>query len=152
RAARARGSLIQGNRPGDRCSHGDRNVAPRPCAEANAARPGRRREGGRVMVCRDVADRISAFMDDELDPVTSREVSQHVESCASCAAELGSQRQLGDSLRRELDYHRTPDLLRARLMRELGASERREAGPARRAVPALRWLSTAAALVAVAGG
>jgi len=104
------------------------------------------------MVCEEALDRLSAFVDDELDPVASSEVSRHVESCASCAAALASQRQLGDSLRRELDYHRTPDLLRTRLMRELRGPERREAAPARRAVPAWRWLSAAAALVAVAGG
>lgn len=104
------------------------------------------------MVCEEALDRLSAFVDDELDPVASSEVSRHVESCASCAAALASQRQLGDSLRRELDYHRTPDLLRTRLMRELRGPERREAARARRAVPAWRWLSAAAALVAVAGG
>ena len=104
------------------------------------------------MVCEEALDRLSAFVDDELDPVASSEVSRHVESCASCAAALASQRQLGDSLRRELDYHRTPDLLRTRLMRELRGPERREAAPTRRAVPAWRWLSAAAMLVAVAGG
>jgi len=104
------------------------------------------------MVCRDAVDRLSAFVDDELDPVTSREVSQHVESCENCAAALASQRELGETLRRDLEYHRAPDLLRARLMRELGASERHEVAPARRVVPAWRWLSAAAALVLVAGG
>ena len=104
------------------------------------------------MLCRDAVDRLSAFVDDELDPVASREVSQHVESCASCAAALASQRRLGENLRRDLEYHRAPDLLRARLMRELGASEPREGARARQVIPAWRWLSAAAALVVVAGG
>jgi len=103
------------------------------------------------MDCREAVERLSAFVDDELDPVTSGEVTRHVESCASCAAQLEDHRQLGESLR-QLDYHRAPDLLRARLLRELGAAERPAARPARRPAPAWRWLSAAAALVAVAGG
>jgi len=104
------------------------------------------------MLCRDAVERLSAFVDDELDPVASREVSQHVESCESCAAALASQRELGETLRRDLEYHRTPDLLRSRLMRELRASEPREGARTRQGIAAWRWLSAAAALVVVAGG
>ena len=104
------------------------------------------------MECRDVLDRLSPFVDDELDPVASREISQHLKSCPSCTAALARQRELGESLRRDLEYHRAPDLLRARVMREVRGAERREVAPSR--FPALpwRWLSAAAAVVAVVGG
>ena len=47
------------------------------------------------MVCREVMDRLSPFLDDELDSVASREVSSHLASCASCAAALSAARRLG---------------------------------------------------------
>lgn len=104
------------------------------------------------MVCRDVMDRLSPFVDDELDAVTSRDVARHVETCSSCAAELAMQRELQESLKRDVEYHRAPDLLRERVMRDLRAASRPETVPARPAAQPWRWLSAAAAVIAVAGG
>jgi mycothiol system anti-sigma-R factor len=104
------------------------------------------------MDCAEALDRLSPFVDDELDPFSSREVSRHLESCPSCAAALAKQRELGESLRRDLEYHRAPDLLRERVMRTLRASERRESAPSRPAMLQWRWLSAAAAVLVVAGG
>jgi mycothiol system anti-sigma-R factor len=104
------------------------------------------------MVCREVMDQLSPFLDDELDPVASREVSRHLESCPSCAAALDGQRRLSDSLRRDLEYHRAPDLLRARVVRDVRAAAGREAARSRPAAQLGRWMSAAAAVIAVAGG
>ncbi len=104
------------------------------------------------MECREVMDRLSPFVDDELDPVASREVARHVDTCPSCAAALNAQRGLGETLRRDLEYHRAPDLLRERLMRDLRAAGRRDVAPARRPAMPWRWAAVAAAFVAVAGG
>ena len=103
------------------------------------------------MVCREVMDRISPFLDDELDPVASREVSRHLESCPDCAAAFDRQRKLSESLRRDLEYHPAPDVLRARVVREVHAAVKREGAHARPA-PSWRWLSAAAAVIAVVGG
>jgi len=103
------------------------------------------------MVCRDVMDRLSPFLDDELDPVASREVSRHLESCADCAAAFDRRRRLSESLRRDLEYHRASDLLRARVVRDARAAVG-EGARSRRAAPSWRWLSVAAAVVAVVGG
>src|SRR6266516_2998195 len=103
------------------------------------------------MVCQEVMERLSPFLDDELDPVASREVSRHLESCPSCAAAFDRQRALSESLRRDLEYHRAPDLLRARVMRDARAAARRE-GARSRPATAWRWLSVAAAVGAVVGG
>ncbi|HEY6193736.1 MAG TPA: zf-HC2 domain-containing protein, partial [Candidatus Eisenbacteria bacterium] len=62
-------------------------------------------------------DRLSPFLDDELDAVASREISRHVEACGECAAALERRRRLRESLVRDLEYHRAPDLLRARVAR-----------------------------------
>ncbi len=104
------------------------------------------------MECREVTDRLSPFLDDELDPVASREVSRHVESCPSCTAALARQRVLSETLGRDLEYHRAPDLLRERVMRNLRAASRRESAPSRPAAQPWRWLSAAAAVIVVAGG
>jgi len=104
------------------------------------------------MECRDVLGRLSPFLDDELDPVASREISRHLESCSSCAAALERQRKLGESLRRDLEYHRAPDLLRARVMRDVGAAVHRESTHPRRTTWPWRWASAAAAVIMVVGG
>ena len=104
------------------------------------------------MECREVVDRLSPFLDDELDPVTSREVSRHLESCPDCAAAFDRQRKLRESLQRGLEYHRAPDLLRARVMREARAAATHRGGRARVPAGSWRWLSAAAGVVAVAGG
>ena len=104
------------------------------------------------LVCGDVLDRLSPFLDDELDPVTSREVSQHLESCPSCAAAMDRQRKLNESLRRDLAYHRSPDLLRARIMRDTRAAVRLDGARSRPAARPWIWMMSAAAVVVVVGG
>jgi anti-sigma factor (TIGR02949 family) len=104
------------------------------------------------MVCQDAMDRLSPFLDDELDPVASREVARHLESCPDCAAAFERQRKLGETLRRDLEYHRAPDLLRARVVRDTRAALRRDGARLRPATQPWRWLSVAAALIAVVGG
>jgi len=103
------------------------------------------------MLCRDVMARLSPFLDNELDPVASREVSQHLDSCAACSAALDQQRRLSESLKRDLEYHRAPDLLRMRVARELRASAQGGSGYAR-PTPPWRFLSAAAAVMVVVGG
>jgi mycothiol system anti-sigma-R factor len=103
------------------------------------------------MVCREVIDRISAFLDDELDPVASREVAQHLDSCPDCAAALDRRRALGESLRRDLEYHRAPDLLRARVVRATRGTDRIADAGSRLATPSWRWLSAVAAVITVIG-
>jgi anti-sigma factor RsiW len=97
-------------------------------------------------------DRLSPFLDDELDPVASREISQHLDSCPSCTAALDRQRKLGESLKRELEYHRAPDLLRARVERDVRTSTRIDGARSRPAARPWRWLSVAAAVITVVGG
>src|SRR5438105_4219400 len=104
------------------------------------------------MVCREVIDRLSPFLDQELDPVASREVALHLESCPDCTAVLEQQRKLSESLGRELEYHRAPDLLRARIERDIRAAAGREGARSRPAGSSWRWLSAAAAVIVVVGG
>jgi len=103
------------------------------------------------MASEHVLGRLSPFLDDELDPVASREVSRHLESCPECSAALARQRELGEGLRRDLEYHRAPDLLRARVLRDVHAAGRPDRARWA-AAPQWRWLGAAAGIVAVVGG
>jgi mycothiol system anti-sigma-R factor len=104
------------------------------------------------MDCGEVRERLSPFLDDELDPWASREVAHHLESCSECAAAFARRKKLSQLLKRDLDYYRAPDLLRARVLREVRAAGRDDERPASRPVPAWRWLSLAAGVVVIAGG
>jgi len=101
------------------------------------------------MVCSEVLDRLSPYLDDELDSWASREVAKHMESCPSCSAAFARRKRLGENLRDHLEYHRAPELLRARILRDVRAGGSRSARPG---ADSWRWLSTAAAVIAVAGG
>src|SRR5207247_11371785 len=68
------------------------------------------------------------------------------------AAALERQRKLSESLRRDREYHRAPDLLRACVMRVARAAVRREGARSRPTTHQWRWLSAAAAVIAVVGG
>ena len=45
------------------------------------------------MRCEDVQERLSAFLDDELDPLGSREIQEHLESCPTCPEALGAMKK-----------------------------------------------------------
>jgi len=97
---------------------------------------------------REVIDRLSPFLDAELDPVASREVERHLESCPPCTAAFEQRRMLSDRLQSDLEYHRAPDLLRERVMRAV----RPDVAPVRRTIRPWSWLGAAAAAFVVAGG
>jgi mycothiol system anti-sigma-R factor len=103
------------------------------------------------MLCEDVLEDLSAFLDDELDPVRSREIQHHLDGCVACAEAFGQMKALAGRLRSEAPYHRAPDSLRARVGQAAwkDASRSRVAG---RLVAARGWLGAAAAMVAVVGG
>ncbi len=107
------------------------------------------------MRCDEAREYLSAFLDDELDPVRSREIEEHVASCADCAAALGEMKQLGGRLRTEAPYYRASDSLRARVSRTAwqGASRGRDAGasPRRAGVLPRAWVGAAAAVLVVLG-
>jgi len=104
------------------------------------------------MDCHEVRDRLGAFLDEELDPVTSHAVAEHVRTCGACAAELERQRRLREGLRRGLEYHPAPAALRARVARDLNAATPRSGWLGLGAGWAWQWVGAAAAFVLVAGG
>jgi len=105
------------------------------------------------MECEDVREALSAFLDEELDPLRSREIQEHLGGCPSCADALGRMRGLAQRLRAEAPYYPAPDSLRARVSQAAWRDAGRARDPgSRRGIAARSWLSAAAAVIALAGG
>src|SRR5262245_4206646 len=102
--------------------------------------------------CREVRAQLSPFLDDELDPVASREIAEHLRTCAACSEVLAAQQRLRADLRGGLDYHRASDTLRARVLRDRRTAAQGASGGDRGAAAWWRVVSVAAAFVVVAGG
>jgi anti-sigma factor RsiW len=105
------------------------------------------------MKCDDVLESLSAFLDDELDPVRSREIQRHLDGCPSCAEAFGRMNDLAGRLRAEAPYYRASDSLRTRVSQAAwkDAGRGRLGGP-RVGGAAQGWLgAVAAAVVAIVG-
>ncbi len=93
------------------------------------------------MRCQEARKWISPYLDSELDPTKTFEVSQHLESCAPCRARFEKESRadglIGAALRREESFVDWP------------AIERQILTPARRIIPIKpKWLLAAAACIA----
>jgi anti-sigma factor RsiW len=105
------------------------------------------------MLCEDVLERLSAFQDDELDPVRSREIQQHLDGCLNCTDALGQMKELAERLRAEAPYYRAPDSLRARVAQAAWSDASRGRVSGRRiGATAQVWLAAAAAVMVLVGG
>ena len=94
------------------------------------------------MQCQETRKWISPYLDSELDPTKTFEVSQHLESCASCRARFEKEGRadelIGAALRREESFV------------DWTAIERQILAPVRRVIPIRpKWLLAAAACVAI---
>ena len=105
------------------------------------------------MLCEDVLERLSAFQDDELDPVRSREIQRHLDGCLNCTDALGQMKELAERLRAEAPYYRAPDSLRVRVAQAAWSDASRGRVSGRRIGATARvWLSAAAAVTVLVGG
>lgn len=65
--------------------------------------------------------RTQAFLDGELDSAAAAQAERHIESCAECQAFCADAATLSDAIRDQATRYVTPDLVRARIMKELKA-------------------------------
>lgn len=103
------------------------------------------------MKCRDIRDMADSFLNDELLTETNHEILQHLDTCASCRAELAARRELRGSL--QAAFNRAPDLqplpdFAQRLRDQMRAAA---AGAKQDAPFSRRWLMLAASAVLTAG-
>jgi anti-sigma factor RsiW len=105
------------------------------------------------MLCADTLERLSAFLDDELDPLDGREIQQHLDTCPTCTDALRRMKDLAERLRAGAPYYRAPDSLRARVSEAAWSNASRgRARSGRIGVPAWGWLGVAAAVLAIVVG
>jgi anti-sigma factor RsiW len=98
------------------------------------------------MSCDDVRAWLHAYLDMELDPLTSAKVDEHLRGCPACTATLAEQRAMQTIMKAEALYYKAPDHLRNRLRSALG-----EPAVERRARFAWHWVAAAACLVFLVG-
>src|SRR5690349_2459061 len=103
------------------------------------------------MRCDEVKESLSAFQDDELDPVRSREIERHLNDCPECARSLGEMKSLGERMRAEAPYYRATDSLKERVTRAAWKEASAGRGTGRRS-GMLNWVSAAAAALVVGIG
>src|SRR5258708_5633380 len=77
------------------------------------------------MDCKEAQRLRHAYLDGEIDPGETPALEAHLRGCAECAALFRSERALSAAIKLEVPRLKAPDLLRARIGRELA---RREAG------------------------
>ena len=93
------------------------------------------------MNCREVADKLSPFLDGELDSGLNERVSLHIESCDACKRDLESFQRIGEQMRKveaPVDTELTWGRIEAAIPSKLRLSERRS----------MKWLVPALALAA----
>lgn len=92
------------------------------------------------MTCHDVAERIDAYIDNELAPAEAAALAQHVATCAACR-QLLQEREGLRRLLRTLPYYRAPDRLESAVV-----SQNR---PARVSPRVWAWAAAAVLVIAV---
>jgi len=96
------------------------------------------------MNCKDITDKLSRFMDGELDSALNERLSLHIESCDSCKKNLESFRRIGVWMREveaPVDTEVTWGRIEAAISSKLRLSERRS----------MKWIVPALALSASVG-
>jgi anti-sigma factor RsiW len=94
------------------------------------------------MICRDVQELLTPYVDGELDLLRSLEVEEHLRDCSVCAPLCDRLRQLRQAVATEALRHPAPVGLRERIRSTLPEVE-----PVHRRRPSFRLLASAAALV-----
>jgi anti-sigma factor RsiW len=78
--------------------------------------------------CVDVSSLLDAYWDGELDPRRRASVGRHLETCASCSAELHKLEELRLAIRNDMPHYTTPPHLHEEVRKSLRAAEAVEPG------------------------
>jgi anti-sigma factor (TIGR02949 family) len=99
------------------------------------------------MDCKNAQTLISGYMDQELDPVRSSEIEDHLDECAACSKVYDNHQVINAALKTGSVYFKAPADLQKRIRRSMREAAKPESSP--------RWLSwswvrTAAPMAAAA--
>lgn len=71
------------------------------------------------MQCDRMQNYLDAYLSNELDTTTSALVTQHLNGCADCAADLAARQRVRSSLRRAVNREDAPPALRQRILKQM---------------------------------
>jgi anti-sigma factor RsiW len=71
------------------------------------------------MSCQEISEFLDAYIDKELDVITSSQFERHLIECAACRAKRYSYQQMHDSVKAHLEYFRAPEEFEQRLRAQL---------------------------------
>ncbi|MBV8650697.1 MAG: anti-sigma factor [Alphaproteobacteria bacterium] len=87
------------------------------------------------MDCKDTAELISPYLDGELEPERTAELTAHLQDCADCARALEEMSHLSQAVARSAPRYKAPETLRARIADALAAEIASESTPLRSSQP-----------------
>lgn len=97
------------------------------------------------MECSRVCDAVHAYLDDELDPLSSQTVDAHLAHCPACRETYDQQRALKSVIREHADYYHAPRRLAERIRAKTGGAPLREPTVQH---PRWRWMQFGGAMAA----
>ncbi len=71
------------------------------------------------MNCQEITDLMDAYLDGELDPITSQKVEQHLRDCPKCEQTYEAQAALGHAINRSAPYYKASTELRQQIRSSL---------------------------------
>jgi anti-sigma factor (TIGR02949 family) len=74
------------------------------------------------MSCENLRIQMHGYLDDELDPVRSREIEDHLRGCPGCQRAYQASRSLSAAIKSQASYFRAPSALEARIRSSLHAT------------------------------
>ncbi len=84
------------------------------------------------MSCRDIGEFLDAYVDKELDLVTSSQFERHLAECAACRAKYQQYSQMHDSVQAHMEYFHPSDAFEQKVRGQLFPSGQPQSGPVRR--------------------
>ena len=84
------------------------------------------------MSCQQVREFLDAYIDRELDVVTTSEFERHLNECITCRAVCEQYQHLHDSVKAQLPYFRAPKALEAKIRARIRSTQRDEQRAVRR--------------------
>lgn len=102
------------------------------------------------MSCEEVCEFVDAYLDKELDVITSSQFDRHLIECAGCRAKCDQYRQMHDSVQAHMEYFQAPKEFEQKLREQLYPSGKRQHEKSvREWFPGWRLWAMAASVVAV---